>query len=156
MVPEGLRRLVTAGFTLVELTVVMAIAAVLVGVSLPFFGSFYQASKLRAAADEMATVLNGARYQALKQNTSVCVAVNGQRVQYRLGGCGGGRWLGPGTDAAGFIALQNTVLITGATANVVFTNLGAAAVGGTYLLRNPDDGRTLTVTVAGSGRVTIP
>ena len=156
MVPERVRWLVTAGFTLVELTVVLAIVAVLVGVSIPFFSSAYQAMKLRAAADEMVTVLNGARYQALKQNTSVCVAVNGQRAQYRVGGCGGGVWLGPGTDAAGLIALQNSVQITGATANVVFTNLGAAAMGGTYTLRNPDDGRTLTVTVAGSGRITVP
>ena len=156
MVPEGLRRIGTAGFTLIELTVVIAIVAVVVGVSIPFFSSFHQASRLRAAADEMATVLNAARYQALKQNTSVCVAVSGQRVQYRVGGCSGGVWLGPGTNGAGFIALQNTVPITGATADVVFTNLGAAAVGGTYTLRNPDDGRTLTVTVAGSGRITIP
>jgi len=138
------------------LTVVVAILAIVAGLSVPFFSSYHQASKLRSAADEMATVLNGARYQAIKQNTSVCVAVGGHRVQYRLGGCAGGAWLGASTDGAGFIALQNSLHVAGTTANVVFTNLGAAAVGGTYTIRNPADGRTLTVTVAGSGRITIP
>jgi len=156
MVSQRIRRLDAAGFTMIELIVVMAIIAIVMGVSAPFFMSYYQAMKLRAAADELATVLNSARYQAIKQNTTVCVALNANAAQYHVGGCAGPVWTGPGTDGTGSIRLQNTLQLTAATANVTFTNLGAAAVGGTYTIRNPSDGHTLTVTVAGSGRITIP
>ncbi len=61
-----------------------------------------------------------------------------------------------GTDSTGFITLQNTMQVSAATANVVFTNLGAASTGGTYTVKNPTTGKTLTVTVAGSGRITVP
>jgi prepilin-type N-terminal cleavage/methylation domain-containing protein len=156
MVSQRIRKLDAAGFTLIELIVVMAIIAIVVGISAPFFTSYYQAMKLRTAADEMATILNSARYQAIKQNTTVCVALNSPKVQYHVGGCGGPVWVGPGTDGTGAIRLQNTLEVSAATANVTFTNLGAATLGGTYTIRNPDDGHTLTVTVAGSGRITIP
>jgi hypothetical protein len=45
--------------------------------------------------------------------------------------------------------------VSAATANVVFTNLGAASTAGTYTVRNPANGRTLSVIVAASGRITI-
>ena len=156
MVLAGIRKLGPTGFTLVELTVAVAAIAILAVVSVPFFNAYYQATKLRAAADAMVSILNGARYQAIKHNTTICVAVSGHRLQYHVGGCGGAVWLGTETDGAGFVTLPTTVELTGATANVVFTNLGAASVGGTYTIRNPADGRSLTVTVAGSGRITIP
>ena len=156
MVPERIRRLDAAGFTMAELMVAVAIIGILTAVGVPFFITYYQAMQLRSAADEMATVLNSGRYQAIKQNTLMCVAMNANRVQYLIGGCGGPPWQGPGTDTAGFISLQNTMQVSAVTANVVFTNLGAAAVGGTYTVRNPANGNTLTVTVAGSGRITIP
>ena len=41
------------------------------------------------------------------------------------------------------------------TASPVFTYLGAASTPGTLTVTNPTDGRTLSVVVAASGRVTI-
>ena len=156
MVSQRVRRLDVGGFTLIELIVVMAIIAIVTGISAPFFNSYYQAMKLRAAADELATILNGARYQAIKQNTTICVGLTSTKVQYHVGSCAGPAWVGVGTDDTGTITLQNTLEVSAATANVSFTNLGAATLGGTYTIRNPSDGHTLTVTVAGSGRISIP
>ena len=156
MVSERVRRLEVGGFTLIELIVVVAIMGILVAVGAPFLTTYYQARVLRAGADEMFTILNSARYQAIKQNTSICVALSSNKVQYHVGGCGGAVWTGAGTNSAGFITLQNTMEVSAATASVVFTNLGAASTGGTYTVRNPANAKTLTVTVAGSGRITIP
>jgi hypothetical protein len=55
--------------------------------------------------------------------------------------------------ADGWITLQNEVAVTTATAEVVFTALGAAVPGGTYTVSK--GGRTLHVVVAPSGRVNI-
>ena len=156
MVSERVRRLEVGGFTLIELIVVVAIMGILVAVGAPFLTTYYQARVLRAGADEMFTILNSARYQAIKQNTSICVALSSNKVQYLVGGCGGAVWTGAGTNSAGFITLQNTMQVSAATASVVFTNLGAASTAGTYTVRNPANGNTLTVTVAGSGRITVP
>jgi hypothetical protein len=65
-------------------------------------------------------------------------------------------WTGPGTDGNGWFALQNNVNVSSATANVAFNYLGTAITAGTYTVQNPVDNSTMTVTVALSGRVTIP
>jgi prepilin-type N-terminal cleavage/methylation domain-containing protein len=160
MVLERIRRLGDSGFSMIELLVGMALIGILTTIGVPYMNSYYSAMKLRSGADELATLLNAGRYLAIKQNSNVCVAVSGTTVQYQTGVnavCGGGTvYVGQGTRADGTMPLQNTMELTGATANVVFTNLGAASQGGTYTLRNPVDGHTLTVTVSGSGRITIP
>jgi prepilin-type N-terminal cleavage/methylation domain-containing protein len=160
MVFERIRRLGDAGFSMAELLVVVALIGILTTIGVPYMNSYYNAMKLRSGADELATMLNSGRYLAIKQNGNVCVSVASTSVQYKTGvsaTCGGGSvYFGPGTKSDGTMPLQNTMQLTGATANVVFTNLGAASQGGTYTIRNPTDGHTLTVTVSGSGRITIP
>src|SRR2546422_1170463 len=126
MVSQRIRKLDAAGFTLIELIVVMAIIAIVVGISAPFFTSYYQAMKLRAAADEMATILNSARYQAIKQNTTVCVALNSTKVQYHVGGCGGPGGGGPGPGGTRALKLQKFPGGSAATAHLTLTQLRAA------------------------------
>jgi len=160
MVLERIRRIENEGFSMMEVLVVMAVLGIVTTVGVPYMNSYYNAMKLRSGADELATILNGARYLAIKQNGNVCVSISSNSAQYLTGGsatCGGGTvYVGPDTQSDGKIPLQNTMQLTGATANVVFTNLGGASQGGTYTIRNPVDGHTLTVTVSGSGRITIP
>ena len=70
--------------------------------------------------------------------------------------CGGGVvWTGSGTDGNGFFTLVNAVTVTVSTANVVFNQLGAAITSGIYTVQHPTSGRTMRVTVAFSGRVTV-
>lgn len=127
-------------------------------VTAPMLVSYWKAATLKAGAQELATLLNGARQLAIKDNTSVCVAQSGTRVQYLKGSspCGTGTvWTGPGTDSSGWFTLANSVEVTATTANVVFAYLGNATTAGAYTVRNPVDSKTLTVTVASSGRVSI-
>ena len=150
---RGSRCLGEAGFTVMELFVVIGLIGVIMAISTPFLLSYVRTSALRAGAEEMATLLNRARQLAIKDNRSMCVTNLGNRVQYRIGACGGTVWAGEGTDGAGFIQLTNNITVTGG--QVVFTYIGTATSAGAYLLTNPQDGRTLSVVVAPSGRISI-
>jgi type IV fimbrial biogenesis protein FimT len=143
-----------AGFTLAELIVVVALVGVLATLGSVLFLSFSRTTALRAGAEEMVTVLNRARQLAIKDSTSMCVANDSARVQVRIGGCSGTAWLGPGTDAAGYVRLASAMTVVSAQ-NVTFTHMGTASVPGSYTVINPRDGRTLSVSVTTAGRVSI-
>jgi prepilin-type N-terminal cleavage/methylation domain-containing protein len=158
VVPERIRLIGTRGFSIAELLVVVVVIGVLAAVTAPMLVSYWKAATLKAGAQELATLLNGARQLAIRDNTSVCVAQSGTQVRYLTGAspCSSGTvWTGPGTDANGWFKLSNDVEVTATTANVVFAYLGNATTAGAYTVRNPVDSKTLTVTVATSGRVTI-
>lgn len=71
-----------AGFTLVELLVVLAIGLILALVSFPELAKYYTRSQLEGTAEQLALVLQKARYQAIKTNqvTSVCADTTNRRV----------------------------------------------------------------------------
>lgn len=144
------------GFTLIELIVVMAMIGILAVLAAPTLISYWQASSLQAGARELASAVNLGRQLAISRNTTVCVEVTGTNIRLRTGGCGGTIWTGSGTDGAGVIRISDpgNLNIT-TTANVVFTNLGAASTAGTYTVTNPVNNQTRTVVVSGSGRVTV-
>jgi hypothetical protein len=75
-------------------------------------------------------------------------------MHYSLGTCAAPAWVGTGTDAAGNIALPDGVTVT-ATAEPLFSYLGAAAPAATYTITETQSRQTLRVFVAASGRVTI-
>ena len=145
----------SGGFGLAEFITVIAVVGVLTAASLPMFLTYWQSATLKAGAQELAATLNRARGLAVARNTTVCVGQAGNQVRFLLGGCGGVAWIGPGTGANGWMSLANNLNVTGATANVVFTYLGAANVAGTYTVQNPANNRTMSVNVALTGRVTI-
>jgi prepilin-type N-terminal cleavage/methylation domain-containing protein len=147
-------RLNARGFSLTELIVVVGVLALMMAVSVPFFLNYWQTSTLRAGAEELVTVLNGARQLAIKENQTVCVTTAASAVTYHVTNCGTPGWVGPDTDANGLIRLQNGVQVTAAP-NVTFTYLGAAGAGGTYTVVNPASGLALCVVVSPSGRISI-
>ena len=151
-----IRRSDSRGFTLAELTVVVGILGILAVLAAPTLFSYIQTSALQAGARELATAINLGRQLAIARNTTVCVEVTGTNIRLRTGGCLGTIWTGPATDSTGLIKVTNPgTLQISTTANAVFTNLGAASTVGIYTVRNPVDGKTRTVTVAASGRVSI-
>ena len=156
-----------AGVGLAEVLITAAIVAAITAAGVPTLHTYFWKSTLQAGAEELAALVNLARSLAIRENTHACVNLDpggSSRVRILLASgnpCRGaasiyGRreaGLDPRTDADGWIALQNEVLVTAATAEVVFTSIGAAAPGGTYTISK--SGRELRVVVAPSGRVSV-
>ena len=148
------RQTAQAGFSLAELLVVIAVIGILAGMTVPFFISYYQSAALKAAAEELVTFLNQGRQIAIKENQSVCVQTTSGAIQMRVGGCSGTLWVGPGTDASGNWKVPQGFTL-GSTATAVFSYLGAASPAATYTVTNSANGKTLSVTLSASGRVTV-
>ncbi len=147
------------GFTLAELMVTIAVLGIMTAISAPSFITYWHTARLRAAAQELMTIVNSGRELAIRTNNFVCVEQGGTQVRFRsatAANCAGVPWVGNGTDPNGWFTLDNAIQASGATQNVIFTYLGAANPAGVYTVLNPTTGQTLTVTVANSGRVTIP
>lgn len=145
------------GFSLAELLVTAAIIGVIMVAVAPQFYNYFFAAATKAAARELTAVLNRGRQLAITRNGQVCIRTNStDHVRFELG-CGSGVfWTGLGTDGQGWMTITNEIRLIGPNPAVAFTNLGAAAPAGVFTLQNPTDGQTLTVTVAASGRITIP
>jgi type IV fimbrial biogenesis protein FimT len=60
----------TSGFTLVELMITIAVAAILLLIAVPSFSKIINTNRLNAAANAMIGALNTARMAAIQQNTS--------------------------------------------------------------------------------------
>ena len=137
-----------------ELLVVCAITGVVAMASIPLFISYYQSAGLKAAAQQLATFLNQGRQVAIKENQSVCVHTGSGSIQFRVSGCSGTAWVGPGTDSSGNLNVPPGFTLT-TSADPVFSYLGAASPAVTYTVQNSQNGRTLSVIVSASGRVSI-
>ena len=154
MVSQRILVLDRRAFTAAELLVVLAIISIVAITAMPSLITYWRAATAKAGAQELAAGLNRGRHLAIAQNQSVCVEVVGIQYRYRIGGCGGTIWTGPGAMATGFFTLANNVTIA-TNANPVFDYLGAAAPGATFTVTNPQGGTTRSVAVSGSGRVQV-
>jgi Tfp pilus assembly protein FimT len=157
----------STGTSLTELLLSTALIGIVATISAPAFHSYLHAGALKAGAEELAALMNLARSLAIRDNTRVCVnrdPEGSNRVRLLIASanpCAAeasfygspGRGVDARVDTGGWIALQNQVGVTAATADVIFTALGAAVPGGTYTVSK--NGRTLDVVVAPTGRVTI-
>ena len=142
------------GFSLAELTVLLAVIGALFSLSLPVFVTYYQTSQVRGAAADVAAYVNQGRQLAIQLNCSVAVGITAAAITYtRQGNCQTpGVWTGAGTDALGNIpAPDGITLATNATP--IFTNLGAAAPAATLTVTHGSS--SLSVLVSASGRVSI-
>lgn len=137
-----------------ELLVVCVIIGILATASVPFFLRYYQTAALKAATEVLAAFLNQGRQVAIKENQPVCVLTAAGSIQLHVNGCGGTAWVGPGTDSAGNLKIPEEFTLT-TSANPVFSYLGAASPAATYTVTQTNTGKTLSVTVSASGRVTV-
>lgn len=61
----------TRGFTLIEMMVVVAIAAIMLGIGVPSFKSFIAGQRVKTAATDFAMAAINARSEAIKRNVPV-------------------------------------------------------------------------------------
>lgn len=116
---------ITRGFTLIELMVTLAVAAILLGIAIPSYQNFTVNSRMASQANDLITALNLARSEAVKRgaNVTICASSNGTgcagsweqgwivsaggtaiRVQQALGGLS---TLAGGTDVASMITFNS-------------------------------------------------
>ena len=159
------KQLDARGYTIVELVIVVSVLAIIMAISMPLFLNYWQSSTLKAGAQEVVAILNGARGLAIKSNGPVCVTSDGTspsygtKLFYHLSTCAAAAWTGTGTDSDGSITLANAVQVMAPATSVIFTSLGAASpptgVSGDFKVKNPTTQGTATVRVATSGRINI-
>ena len=63
----------SAGFTLLEIMIVVALVAVLIGISAPSIGEFIRNSRITGKANDLLAGLNVARTEAIKRHVPVTV-----------------------------------------------------------------------------------
>jgi prepilin-type N-terminal cleavage/methylation domain-containing protein len=143
-----------AGYSLVEIMLVVGIIGIMIALATPMFLRYYQGAQLRIAAEEVATFLNQGRQLAIMQNGSICVHIATTTMHYHQGSCGGATWVGPGTNAAGQIAVPAGITLA-TTADPIFNYLGGMATGATYTINHTQSSTLVHVVVALSGRVSI-
>jgi type II secretory pathway pseudopilin PulG len=137
--------------------VILAVCGVVIGVGMPLVLSYYHNAQNTTGAQQIRTLLNQARQMALDQKAFVCVQIPTptQMAFYLNSTCTGTPWVGSITDGAGNIPLLPGFTVS-ASASPVFDYLGRALPAMTYTVTNTTTGSSLTVSVATSGRITIP
>lgn len=87
--PAGSRKLLkvpqSAGFTLIELMVALAVLLILAVLATPGFSTYLEKSRVRGAADEVVGMLAQARQAGVKFDRGVRVAVKGAGTDWCLG-----------------------------------------------------------------------
>ncbi len=147
------------GFTLVELMITLALAAILMSIGIPSFQSYMELNRLAAQSNQMVQSLNLARSEAGKRGGNVTVApiVAGNWVQ------GWQVWVD--TDADGAVDAGEQILLTVAAltgsstlvssiANYRYQGSGRVAASG-FLTLTASSGGKRTISISPTGRVSV-
>lgn len=134
------------GFTLIELMVTIAVAAVLITLAIPSFASLINSNRLSAQANEVVASLQLARVEAvrLNQRAVVCRSTNSTSC------AGAGQWTGwitfidkdsdstvdGGEDIIRVNTVKTPLRVTSGVASIAFRSDGMAHVAGGGLLAN--------------------
>jgi prepilin-type N-terminal cleavage/methylation domain-containing protein len=145
------------GYTLAEVLVVCFVIGILAFIGVPFLLTFTSGATIDYAARELQSGLNRAKLMAVTTRQPLCVqpTAGGYRF-FQNSTCTGTPWSGVGTRANGVFNLSNGISVAlAAGANPVFNQFGVAVQTGVLRVSGPT-GRSTTVSVQASGRVTIP
>lgn len=157
-IQHPVRRTRQSGYSFVELVITVGMILVITTWAMPSFLNYYRSARVRAGAQAVSAYLNEARQQAIKTNSPVC-ATQGTATTFQLRTATGTTCLTGYvpvtglTDSTGTVRLPDNITLSATT--TIFGNLGNANTAGSYTVTDSVSGRTLHVTVAASGRVTI-
>jgi Tfp pilus assembly protein FimT len=150
------RRKSQAGYSFVELVITVGMIVMVSTFAMPTFLNYYRGAKVRAAAQSVSAYLNEGRQLAIRTNSPVCVRYTTSTVQFRQTTCGGTIMSVAGLSGASSNIRMPEGINLSSTASAIFGNLGNATTGATYTVTDPANSQTMTITVAASGRITIP
>ena len=151
----------SAGFSVVELVVLVAVISVLGAIGFPLYLSYSRAQETDGAARVIVVSLNQARQLAVTRGISFSVEAQtnpNNRTRFCSGTvvpCPGGQvYTGAGTDTNGWTRLENGSRITlGPT--ITFNSLGAATAAGVLRVQNSSASGSLDICVSPSGRIRV-
>lgn len=131
---------------------VLVTLGILTASATPLFIGYYQGARLKVAAETLATFLNQGRQLGIKENAGACVHRSSTTLHSYLGTAVAGAC--PGAPVA-TLTMPAAITVTGSVNPITFDYLGAVIAPTSYLLTNAQDGRSLLVTVAITGRISI-
>ncbi|MGB7754939.1 MAG: GspH/FimT family pseudopilin [Salinisphaera sp.] len=155
------------GFTLLELMVTLAVAAVLLTIAIPSYRSVVTRNSLASNVNDLVGSLNYARSEAVSRGTTVYVCASQNQISCRNDGIWSGGWIvyAPTPDASDpSPSADNRLRVHGATGSgftliandsspLSFNADGFAIVGRTFTATTEDGKASTSVTVASTGRI---
>ena len=147
-----------AGFTLIETLVVVALVAVVAGISAPVVAGGMARYNLTSAAQQVASTIRSARFQAVGRNARIQIVFNAGSRQYSRQVWDGAAWQAvtlAGNAGADVATLPAGISFgAGLPANVEFGTDGRATAAAVVTVTD-GNGSNRTITLATSGRVTL-
>lgn len=110
----------TRGFTLIELMVVVALAALLLGLGLPSFTGFIATQRVKTAAIDFAMTAVHARSEAIKRNADVTVTA----VSSGAGGWQDGWTVASGGNQLSFQSAYSGLTFSGPSSAITYKSTG--------------------------------
>jgi type IV fimbrial biogenesis protein FimT len=153
------------GFTLIELMVVVAIAAILLMVAIPNMRAFYLETQRREGATALLAALNQARSAAVAYNTDTALCARTSAATPTCDNSSGASWQNgwlvyPLNSPTNILLvhdpLTSGVTLTGVSSPLTFAASGRTATTSTFALcAGPGDSSGRQVEVSRSGRISI-
>ena len=139
-----------SGFTMIELLVAIAIAAIVVAVGVPELRSFVQKGQIITVTNELLASFHVARSEAIRQNASACVCPS-DSANDPVPACSGANTWETGWIA--FLDLNgNCVIEAGAPGDVLLKVWDGSKYGDQLTVRNNNASITTTNTVVFNSR----
>lgn len=142
------------GFTFIELIMVIAVAAILIGIGVPSFQALIDESRVTSSTNSMVEALNYARVEAVRRGSSVTLNASGTDKTSWVNGFNVAQGT---TRLRNYDAIETGVTIT-SSSSTTFTfraNGLTANASETFVVCPPGGGSGREISLAASGRVSV-